>query len=289
MDLTTPLISIVLPTYNGARFLAESIQSCIDQTYTNWELIIVDDCSTDSTSKIIKHFESSDLRIRAFHHEKNRKLPAALNTGFSMARGDYFTWTSDDNRYRPEAISMMVEFLIRQPWVGVVYSDYTKFYEGDGRTLRVGVQIPSQLAFDNCIGPCFLYRKKVAEDVGPYDQSLFLAEDYDFWLRASLVTRLEALHEDLYLYRYHSQTLTATRKQFVQTMAAQSLSLNLPKMTWLPKQAQANGYIRLYHSCPFSEKPLTKLNYLLSAAIRSPSIAIRETIVAKFRSIVSNR
>src|SRR5690606_22425727 len=107
----SPFVSIVLPTYNGARYLAQSIESCINQTYTQWELIIVDDASTDDTPAIISHYVQLDSRIRTVRHSTNRKLPAALNTGFDMARGEYFTWTSDDNYYRPEALGVMVAFL----------------------------------------------------------------------------------------------------------------------------------------------------------------------------------
>src|SRR5262245_61923913 len=95
-----PSVSIVLPTYNGSRFLAESIQSCLDQTYPDFELIIVDDCSTDVTPAIIAEFSARDSRVHTVRHEKNKKLPGALNTGMALSRGRFLTWTSDDNLYR---------------------------------------------------------------------------------------------------------------------------------------------------------------------------------------------
>ena len=95
------LVSIVLPVYNGARFLAEAIQSCLAQTYPHWELIVVDDCSTDDSPQIVAGFAADDARIRVIRHAHNRKLPGALNTGFDAARGEYLTWTSDDNLLPP--------------------------------------------------------------------------------------------------------------------------------------------------------------------------------------------
>src|SRR5687768_16352258 len=105
-----PLVSIVLPTYNGCRYLCESIDSCRKQTYPHWELILVDDCSTDDTPRIMAEAVRSDARIRSVRHETNKKLPSGLNTGFRLAKGDYLTWTSDDNCYRPEALAEMVAF-----------------------------------------------------------------------------------------------------------------------------------------------------------------------------------
>jgi glycosyltransferase involved in cell wall biosynthesis len=113
-----PLVSIILPTYNGSRFLERAIQSCLGQTYFSIELIIVDDASTDSTPEILARAVKQDTRVRVIWHDRNRKLPAALNTGFSEAKGEFLTWTSDDNEYLPNAIEQMVDFLnVMQIWV----------------------------------------------------------------------------------------------------------------------------------------------------------------------------
>lgn len=108
--MNNPLVSIVLPTYNGEEYISRAIQSIINQTYTNWELIIVNDCSTDSTLEIINNFSKQDSRIKIINNDKNMKLPASLNRGFKEANGEYYTWTSDDNEYYPEAIEKMVNF-----------------------------------------------------------------------------------------------------------------------------------------------------------------------------------
>ena len=106
-----PLVSIVLPTYNGYRFLEKSICSILNQSHSNWELIIVDDASTDESPEIIDKYVLADKRIRSIRHETNRKIPAALNTGFTQAEGVYLTWTSDDNCYKPDALVNMVDYL----------------------------------------------------------------------------------------------------------------------------------------------------------------------------------
>ena len=114
-----------------------------------------------------------------------RKLPAALNTGFAEARGEFFTWTSDDNLFRPLAFREMVAALGQDSTLDVVYCDYA-FSDSNGRLTgarRVG--LPRALVYGNVVGACFLCRRNVHETLDGYDESLFLAEDYDFWLRCA--------------------------------------------------------------------------------------------------------
>lgn len=239
----TPLVSIVLPTYNGARYLRAAIQSCLEQTYPHWELILVDDASTDETPAIIDEYVRSDARIRALRHEHNRKLPAALNTGFAVARGAYLTWTSDDNRYRPHALATLVAFLEERPDIDVVYADYTVIDEA-GRPLRaVRVETPDVLPFRNPIGACFLYRAAVAQKVGAYAEDLFRAEDYDFWLRAAVVCTLAPLHEDLYEYRLHGASLNMSQSPQCHVASARAQLRNLPHMDWLDDATRAQAYL----------------------------------------------
>ncbi len=209
--MTRPLISIVLPTYNGSRYLRESIESCLAQTYANWELIIVDDASTDDTPFLIKRYVSLDNRIKAIRNAWNRQLPGSLNIGFAAAKGSYFTWTSDDNCYRPQALNEMIAYLEANPKIDIVYTDFTIIdVKGEPRE-RVSVAEPDTLVVRNCVGASFLYRRAVHEKLGGYDESLFLVEDYDFWLRALCNFRISPLHQDLYLFREHTSSLTSSR------------------------------------------------------------------------------
>jgi glycosyltransferase involved in cell wall biosynthesis len=213
MNDAQPLISIVLPTYNGSKYLPEAIESCLAQTYQNWELIIVDDCSTDATPGIIAEYTSRDRRIQATRHEVNKKLPESLNTGHAASKGTYITWTSDDNRFLPTALADMAAFLAKHPTVSVVYADCVLIDE-TGKYLReYSAQPPSRLAYMNALRACFLYRRSVYETLGNYDAELFLAEDYEYWLRASRQFELAPLHKILYEYRWHDQSLTQSAKR----------------------------------------------------------------------------
>ena len=115
------LISIVLPVYNGAEHMAGSIESVLRQTWKNWELIIVNDCSTDQTLAVAESYQKKDSRIRVLSNSKNLKLPLTLNAGFAQAKGEYYTWTSDDNLYQPEALSSLVQALEQDNGCVMVY------------------------------------------------------------------------------------------------------------------------------------------------------------------------
>ena len=202
-------VSIVMPTYNGAKYIRQSIDSCLNQTYKNIELIIVDDGSSDETPEIIASYK--DGRIKYLRHEKNKGLPHGLNTGFTLASGEYLTWTSDDNFYAKEAIEKMLSFLkIRN--CEFVYCDYYSF-EDDNHLDLNRVKLPSQVTLENsnCIGACFLYSRRIKELTGDYNPNTELAEDYDYWIRISKKFPMHHLSEPLYFFRVHDKSLTISK------------------------------------------------------------------------------
>lgn len=205
-----PLVSIILPIYNGEEFMRISIDSCIAQTYQNWELIIVDDCSKDDTAKMAKEYEEKDARIHYYKNETNLRLPRNLNRGFSLAKGKYLTWTSDDNYYRPTAIEKMVKVLedTENEFVFARYSIIDKDNEELSQTV-IPKDYRHAIWDDNFVGACFLYSRKVYETVGEYDPDLFLCEDYDYWLRIFAQFPVGYLDENLYAYRKHEKSLTS--------------------------------------------------------------------------------
>lgn len=209
-----PKISVVLPVYNGEAHLAKSIQSVINQTFTDWELIIVNDCSTDSSLDIMKHYAETDSRIKITNNETNKKLPASLNIGFSYATGTYLTWTSDDNRYRNNAFQMMYEYMENNPDCGMVAADYCIEFENSGDKQNICV-LDTDLKYHDTVGACFLYRKSVADEIGGYDEDLFLVEDYEYWLRIYEHSKIGHIPVCLYDYLRHDNSLTVTREKDV--------------------------------------------------------------------------
>jgi len=199
-------VSVILPTYNGSKYLRQSIESCLNQTYKNLELIVVDDGSGSEIGNIVGAYR--DPRVKYLRHERNRGLAEALNTGFKNSTGEYLTWTSDDNYYAENAIEEMVRFLQTYPEVDFVYSD-EYVIDDAGNILRVQRSKPVEgLKVNNGVGACFLYKRKVYEEIGNYDPSTFLAEDYDYWVRVSQKFKMQRLFRPLYYYRRHRNSLT---------------------------------------------------------------------------------
>jgi glycosyltransferase involved in cell wall biosynthesis len=203
----THLVSVVIPTYNRSNLLVECIKNCLRQTYRNLEIIVVDDGSTDNTNEVVKAIQKKDARV-IYHHKDNEGLPYALNFGFKIAKGDYLTWTSDDNLYRKDAIETMLNFIIERN-VSFIYCDYYR-YRKMPNTARRLVALPdfNQEMTYNYFGPCFLYTKEVAEVIGDYDPITKYAEDFDYWIRISKNFRVSHLKEPLYFYLEHGDSLS---------------------------------------------------------------------------------
>jgi glycosyltransferase involved in cell wall biosynthesis len=219
--MSDPLISIILPTYNGSRYIRQSVDSCLAQTFADFELIIVNDCSTDDTAAIVEGYAQRDPRIRIIHNEFNKKLPLSLNTGFEQARGRYHTWTSDDNYYAPAALETLLGALTSDMDADLVYTDYC-LVDDEGK-------IFGKRTFNNIYdgftewlgcGACFLYKSEIFAANKGYNPGAFLIEDYDFFMRAFLRFHFRYLPRyDLYYYREHPSSLTSTQGDVVNDLA----------------------------------------------------------------------
>jgi len=221
------LVSIVLPVYNGAEYLHESIDSVLRQTYTHFELIVVDDGSTDRTPTILDEYTRRDVPVRIVH-QPHQGLPRALSHGFRLARGEFLTWTSDDNRLRSNCLEKLVDCLRRHPDWDMVHANMDIIGD-DGQPLRNsswygGYQTPPgsehialpadpavlNIVANNTIGAAFLYRSRVDFLLGDYSPFRLGTEDYDYWMRVNALFTLRHVDfpEPIYEYRFHSTSLT---------------------------------------------------------------------------------
>jgi glycosyltransferase involved in cell wall biosynthesis len=228
--MASPKISIVLPTYNGSKYLRKSIESCLQQTFTDFELIVVNDCSTDDTLTIAQEYAIHDQRIRIINNEFNKKLPLSLNTGFEKAQGMYFTWTSDDNFYGINALQTLYNELQNNSSIDLVYADYYIIDENDK---VVGTRNFGDVnkSFNQWLGAgaCFLYKKEIHWANNGYNPAAFLIEDYDFFCRAYMKFNFKYLPiPEHYYYREHGGSLTAAHKITVNDISKIFLERNLP-------------------------------------------------------------
>ncbi len=233
MENDSSKVSIILPTYNGSKLIRRSIDSCLAQTHKNFELIIIDDCSTDDTPSIVRSY--TDPRIHYFRNEKNQRLPRSLNIGFAKATGEYLTWTSDDNEYMLEAIEKMLRMFRSDPELGFVYADFWAYYEDSGKKEVISLG-SLDLKVRNRIGGAFMYTRKVYEAIGDYNPYYEMVEDYDYWLRIFKRFKTANLAEPVYLYRYHAQSLTTTRQNnqelFDMILKYRNGYVSLSKLGW---------------------------------------------------------
>lgn len=264
-----PVVSIVLPVYNGEKYLAQSIESCLAQTFTDWELIIVDDCSKDTTPQIIQTYAARDQRIKPYRNQQNKKLPGSLNEGFRHAVGQYLTWTSDDNLYRPLALQTMVTYLVQNPQIDLVYTDFSRITETGAFKDLMKIHEPEDILVDT-IGACFLYKRAVHDKLGGYAEDLFLAEDYDFFIRAYNNFKFAHLPQDLYQYRAHDQRLSATREMerygVFERMFKRYIGLG-----YFPKRFdRMRLYLKLYYCLNPQGKTQEARQYLFKALSAAP-------------------
>lgn len=228
ISTASPKVSLILPVHNGASYLSDAIASVTEQSFTDYELICVDDASSDQSLAILTAAAVADPRIRVIHLDENVGLPAALNHGFSMARGSYFSWTSDDNLLRPTMLEKLVKTLDANPQYSIVHSDYSVINHEGNVIEFVSTSGDRGLLMGNHVGASFLYRREVDHELGGYDTELFGVEDFDFWLRASARFKFLHLAEDLYLYRKHPRSLTNSRAAIIQTLTTNVILRAIP-------------------------------------------------------------
>jgi glycosyltransferase involved in cell wall biosynthesis len=196
-----PTVSVILPTYNRAHLLPRAILSILNQTYQNFELIIVDDASTDETPRVVKAFD--DPRIRYIRHEHNKGASAARNTGIEASRGTYIAFQDSDDEWLPYKLARQVPALTQSPpEVGVVYSSFwlvrgneKSIYPSRIRKLsrllpsearRLNGDIHRALSRGNFITTqVALVRRACFETVGLFDERLSRFQDWELWLRIS--------------------------------------------------------------------------------------------------------
>lgn len=224
------MISIVLPVYNGEKYLSKALDSIINQTYDEWELIVVNDCSTDNSLNIIKDYCKKDQRIKVINNETNKKLPCSLNIGFAHCSGNYFTWTSDDNLMLPKCLETLLDTLKRTE-SDLVFSRCETIDEtGKVTGITELYNDLNELYYNNIVLASFLYKKEVHEKLGGYDETRFLVEDYDFWLRAYKEFKFSFISDPLYQIRFHKENLGTLKLENVKLKKIELLKENMQEV-----------------------------------------------------------
>ena len=212
-----PLVSVVMPVFNGEKYLAEAIDSILVQTFTDFELIIVDDGSQDGSAEIIEVFTSRDDRIRLFRLEKNKGIRFARNVAVEECRGEYITFMDCDDVSLPQRLQKQVDLLDSSCDIGAV-GTYAKVVNADFQQMydRKPPQHHALILLDQYIGDPFVHttlmmRRELHMEAGGYDLSLRHATDVDLMTRLMGRTLFANIAECLYIYRRHTSQATSRK------------------------------------------------------------------------------
>lgn len=262
-----PLISIIMPTYNAARYIGKAIQSVLGQTYPHWELIIVDDASGDDTENIVRTFE--DARIR-YHKVSRIGHPAGVrNTGLKMAQGEFIAFLDSDDLYFPQSLEKLSRPLLNNPHYFAVYGFEFSIDEHDSPLPQAVSLIPRQgntpedeppyqlppsyghsweqivtSKITNML-PALMIRRGDWEQIGFFNENLCGPEDYEFYVRMFLhnYEGVHCLSDYVYQYRIHSASLTKAPEH-----CQRLLDSCLKIMKWMFEEAAIPTHALAYQS-----------------------------------------
>ncbi|MHB8124394.1 MAG: glycosyltransferase [Desulfitobacteriaceae bacterium] len=209
-----PKVSVVIPTYNHSRYIRESVGSALGQTYPNLEVLVVDDGSTDKTKDVLVN--NAYIPQINYIYKTNGGTSSALNAGIARATGEYISWLSADDVFRPEKIARQVAKMESEPGLGFSYSSFAVIdasgkiqyeihspYYGNKKEMVIRL---SEGCFIN--GSTVIMRKAALEKVGGFDESLPQAHDYDLWLRLIRAFPFGFQDEILLNYRWHGENMS---------------------------------------------------------------------------------
>lgn len=209
---SSPIISVVMPVYNCAPYIEEAINSVLNQTFADFEFIIIDDASTDGTANILK--KNTDPRIKFIFKEKNQGVSSATNDGFRVARGKYIARMDGDDISVKERFEKQVEVLENNPKI-FICGGFVKFLGGSNRIIEfkeTHQEIITGLLLSNsiCMGVSMFRRKELSTYL--YDENKNSGEDYDFWTKVAWLGEFYNIQEVLLLYRVHPNQASIAHK-----------------------------------------------------------------------------
>ena len=268
-----PTISVVMPVYNGQRFLPEAIDSVLAQTCRDFELIVVDDGSTDGTGRISREYAARDKRVRPLRLDVNVGMGGARNAGIRAARGAYIAAMDADDISLPQRLQTQLDCLRHNPDIGlctvqkrIVKQDLSFSHQHDeprGHAMNV---LHMFMGLPCALGNVYLARREVMEAVGGYDEGRRRVADFDLYARLFEVTRIVSLPQPLYWRRLHADmgsTIHQTearaaraslRAQWLARLWGEAPSDFLAlvdrlklgqKLTWAERRALRRGLLRL--------------------------------------------
>ncbi len=250
-----PTTSVLMPVYNGEKYLREAVDSILNQTFTDFEFIIINDGSTDATESIVLSYK--DNRIKYIKNSTNLGLIKTLNLGIELAKGNYIARMDADDISLPNRLKHQLEFMVINPEVGVCGCNYnqlsnsikkyhTAFYKHD--------EILGYMLFNSSIiHPSLIIKKSVLQHISPiFDSNYKHAEDFELWAKLIFTTKFSAIQTTEFEYRLHKAQVTAVHK------TEQIISANKVRKTMLQKAGFTFSESELEIHCKIGSSQLFK-------------------------------
>jgi glycosyltransferase involved in cell wall biosynthesis len=274
-----PLVTIVVPCFNYARFLDECVGSVVAQTYPDWEAVVVDDHSTegDVAAELDKF---ADARIQLVRHPENKGLAASRNTGIRRGTGELVLPLDADDALDPMYLERLAGWLVEHPDHDAVFSEFELFGAGSGR-MMLGLRTTNELLADQWIpGPGTLYRRTLFDQVGGYFEELRAGnEDWDFWLGAASQPEFKVGHVPEPLYRYRVHPGSMSQRQRLTEQATRELLYSRHAELFDSHRAgrsfRAEGYRRSTLAELSRRHPLRATRHAVHGLVLSPGTYVR--------------
>ena len=211
-----PKISLIMSVYNGEDYIAEAIDSVLNQSFTDWELIVINDCSTDKTAEILSKYELLDKRVKVHTNEVNLRLPSSLNKALSLAEGKYIARMDADDICLPDRLSKQYDFMEKNQDVALSSCRFMTLKNGVISSGGCGGRSDAEsikallLVTNPILHPGIIAKAEVIKQLG-YDKNFTCTEDMELWTRFVLAGyKIEILSEYLMIYRLHDKQITGT-------------------------------------------------------------------------------
>jgi glycosyltransferase involved in cell wall biosynthesis len=200
-------VSVIIPTYNRAEFLRLAIMSVLNQTFQNFEIIIINDASKDHTQEVITHF--NDTRIKVIHNHVSKGAAGARNIGIMNSNYEYTAFLDDDDEWLPEKLKMQTYLLDNSlPEIGGVCTGYFVIEKVRGRALSIYPEMNDLFKGNFILTSSILLRRKCFEKCGLFDEGMPTDSDYDMWIRISKKFSFKVIKNALVKYHVHENSLT---------------------------------------------------------------------------------
>ena len=209
-----PLVSIITPNYNCGKYITETIKSVLDQSYRNWEMLIIDDCSTDESRVIIKKFILKDSRIKLIKMKKNGGAALCRNKGIELSKGKYVAFLDSDDLWIKEKLEKQIEFMEKY-CIDFSYSQYTHIDE-NGESLKIRSRIPKSLSYKKMLFHCYtgcltvIYNQETLGKV--YGPNILKSNDYGLFLQVlKKAKKARGIKENFAYYRIRKNSISRNK------------------------------------------------------------------------------